>query len=133
MPPVPLEKTRSFFSSMQAVRTPLWRVVAEGETIGCVGLIPGDEGTKLAHSATIFVYIERAYWGRGIGGRAVSFALNEAKGRFERIEALVAEENTRSLRLFERYGFVREGLKIRAFRCGDTYSNLVMMAKVPGR
>ncbi|MDK2916178.1 MAG: hypothetical protein PWR25_735 [Euryarchaeota archaeon] len=115
---------------MQAIRASLWCIVVKGEMIGCVGLIPGAEGTKLAHNAAIFVYLARPYWGQGIGDHAVSFALSEAEGRFERIEALIVEENTRSLRLFEKHGFVREGLKRRAFRCGERYSNIVLMARV---
>ncbi|MDD3071099.1 MAG: GNAT family protein [Methanoculleus horonobensis] len=130
IPPVPLEKTQAFFSSMQAIRAFLWCIVVDKETIGCVGLIPEEEGTKLAHGATIFIYLERPYWGRGIGDRAVSFALSEAEGRFERVEALIVEENARSLGLFEKHGFVREGIKRKAFRCGETYSNLVLTAKV---
>lgn len=130
IPPVPLEKTQAFFSSMQVIRASLWCIVVGGETIGCVGLIPEEAGTKLAHSATIFIYLELPYWGRGIGDRAVSFALSEAEGRFERVEALIVEENVRSLGLFEKHGFVREGVKIKAFRCGETYSNLILTAKV---
>lgn len=130
IPPVPLEKTQAFFSSMQAIRASLWCIIVEETTIGCVGLIPGEEGTKLAHNATIFVYLERPYWGQGIGDRAVSFALSEAEGRFGRIEALIVEENARSLGLFEKHGFLREGVRRKAFRCGETYSNLVLTAKI---
>lgn len=115
---------------MQAIRASLWCIVAGRETIGCMGLIPEEEGTKLAHSATIFVYLERPYRGRGIGDRAVSFALSEAEGRFGRVEALIVEKNTRPLRLFEKHGFVREGVKRKAFRCSETYSNLVLTAKI---
>lgn len=130
IPPVPLEKTQAFFSSMQAIRASLWRIVVDKETIGCVGLIPEEEGTKLAHGATISIYLERPYRGRGIGGRAVSFALSGAERRFERIEAPIVEENARSPGLFEKHGFVREGVRRKAFRCGETYSNLVLTAKI---
>jgi RimJ/RimL family protein N-acetyltransferase len=118
---------------MQAVRACLWCTASGNETIGCVGLIPEGEGTKLAHSVTIFLYLERPYWGRGIGSRAVSFALSEAEGWFERIEPLIVEENVRPLRIFEKHGFVQEGLKRRAFRCGERYPNLVLTARVPDR
>jgi len=52
-----------------------------------------------------FVYIEQACWGRGIGGRAVEYALAEVQDHgFLRVECSVVEENRRAVALYETRG-----------------------------
>ncbi|HZM33384.1 MAG TPA: GNAT family protein [Burkholderiales bacterium] len=47
-----------------------------------------------------------------------------------RIELTVREHNDRAIALYERLGFVREGLKRNAVRIDGNYENLVCMGLV---
>jgi RimJ/RimL family protein N-acetyltransferase len=128
IPPVPLQKTLDFADFARSRNTLWWCIRAEGRIVGSVGLIPEPVGTKLAHGATLFVYIEPACWGRGIGGRAVDHALQEArKNGFLRVECAVVEENAAAVALYEAHGFRREGRKVRAFLDEEGFHDLLMM------
>lgn len=128
IPPVPLQKTLDFAEFARS-RGTLWRSIrAGGRIVGSFGLIPEPAETKLAHTATLFIYIEPACWGRGIGGRAVDHALHEAKTRgFLRVECVVVEENRAAVALYEAHGFRREGRKVGAFLDEDGFHDLLMM------
>lgn len=130
IPPVPLDKTQAFFSSMQAIRASLWSITWTKRRSAAWGSYRRRKGRNLRMTRRSSSTSNGRTGDGGIGGRAVSFALSEAEGRFGRVEALIIEENARSLRLFEKHGFVREGVKRKAFRCGETYSNIVLTAKV---
>ncbi|MDD1672022.1 MAG: GNAT family N-acetyltransferase [Methanomicrobiales archaeon] len=130
IPPVPLATTRMFFASVQNGRASWWTIAKKGTIIGGVGILPERPDTKLAHSGTMFLYLVKECWGQGIGGRAVRFALKEAKRQeLERVEVMVVDENERALRLFRRNGFTIEGVKKEVFNLRGTYHDMVMMAR----
>lgn len=115
--PVNIERTHAFFSLAQEQGYSLWNIqIPKAVTIGGVGLFPGDSATKFSRTATFFLYLLPAYWGKGIGEATVRFLEAEAtKRRLHRLECQVVAGNSRALRLYERLGFVREGVKRDAF------------------
>ena len=130
IPPVPLDKTKDFFRYLQRTGGRMWSIHADGTIAGAAGILPGDPETKLSHSASLFIYLRTSCWGRGIGTQALRAALDEAKlAGLERIEVLVVESNARARRLFSKSGFEEEGLLRRAFKTGQEYQNLVVMAR----
>ena len=67
--------------------------------------------------------------GRGLGRRLMQAALTAARERgMERIELEVFASNTRAIALYERLGFVREGLKRRVRKLDGRYDDDVLMA-----
>lgn len=130
IPPIPLETTTMFFTSMRNRKASWWSIIQKGTIIGSVGILPERTDTKLAHAGTMFLYLMKDCWGRGIGGQAVRFALKEAQRQgIGRIEVLVVDENERALRLYRRNGFTIEGVKREAFNLHGTYHDMVMMAR----
>ena len=131
IPPVPLQKTREFITCATAGGGRVWGIRDEGALVGAVGLLPGEPATKLAHSASLFIYLQRRCWGKGIGSAALRAVLGEAKRmKLERIEVLVVETNRRALELFTRNGFAVEGLLKCAFKAGTEYQNLILLARL---
>ena len=131
IPPVPFQKTLDFWMFIQDRGSLLWCIRDGAGTVGAIGVIPGEPGTKISHAAVFFIYLEPACWGRGIGEKALRFLENEVRDRgYSRLECSVAVPNLRAIRLYEKAGFTREGIKRKAFRDDDGYADLVMMGKL---
>ena len=83
----------------------------EGAVVGLAGLHVG--AGRLRHSGHIFLFVAREYQGRGIGGQMLETLLDVADNwlLLRRIELTVFAENTRAKALYERHGFVVEGLR----------------------
>jgi ribosomal-protein-alanine N-acetyltransferase len=80
-----------------------------GELVGTLGY---HNLSKIDHSAEIGYDLEKAYWGKGIMTEAVEALTRYGFERMNlnRIAATADSENSRSIRLLERSGFLKEGL-----------------------
>ncbi|HOV68242.1 MAG TPA: GNAT family protein, partial [Methanoregulaceae archaeon] len=109
-----------------------WLAIRVGTRLaGSVGLIPGDPWSRLGHSASLFVYLHTAWWGRGLAARGLRACIEEARRRgIVRLEVLVVDENERSRRLFLRNGFRVEGVRRCGFRGDDGFHDLLSLALV---
>ncbi|MDI9830636.1 GNAT family N-acetyltransferase [Streptomyces sp. KAU_LT] len=76
-------------------------VEVDGEIVGSVATFPMEGDTELTY------WIRKDWWGRGVASAAVAGLLAEVKHR--PIHARVVEDNTGSVRVLERNGFVRVG------------------------
>jgi len=130
-PPVPLSRTVDFLRYIQEQEGAWLAIRVGGELAGSVGLIPADPSSRLGHTASLFVYLDPDWWGRGLGRRAVEAMVGEAGRRgLVRLEVLVVDGNERSLRLFRACGFAWEGIRRYGFRADDGYRDLVQLARV---
>jgi RimJ/RimL family protein N-acetyltransferase len=67
--------------------------------------------------------------GRGIGSALLRATLNGARAfGFTRVELAYRADNSRLGRLYERCGFVREGVQRNAVRLDGTYEDVICMA-----
>ncbi|MET8468652.1 GNAT family N-acetyltransferase [Streptomyces sp. NPDC006422] len=76
-------------------------VEAGGEVIGSVATFPMEGDTELTY------WIRKDWWGKGVATAAVAALLDEVT--YRPIHARVVEDNTGSVRVLERNGFVRIG------------------------
>lgn len=82
-----------------------------------------------AHSGSLGIGVLAPYRGHGIGDALMRAALNKAKARgLTRIELTVREHNKRAIALYEKQGFLIEGLHRNAVRIGTKYENQISMA-----
>jgi putative acetyltransferase len=131
IPPVSMKTTTIMWSYMQLGIISLWGIHTGGRIIGGAGFYIQPPGNRFSHIATFFLYIEPAYWGKGIGTEAIHFLETEVKKRgYRRMECMVADTNPHAIRLYQRLGYEREGVKKQAFRINDTYKDLIIMGKV---
>lgn len=99
----------------------------DGRVIGDIGLTPAANPRR-RHAASIGMGVHDDFSGRGVGSALMAAALDIADNWLDlsRIELTVFADNDSALRLYERKGFVREGLfRDFAFRDGryvDAYS-----------
>jgi RimJ/RimL family protein N-acetyltransferase len=73
---------------------------------------------------------EKSKWDGGLGTEALRLILGYAFGELElnRVELTTAEDNERALRVYEKLGFVREGLKRQDRVLDGRFGNTVLMA-----
>jgi L-phenylalanine/L-methionine N-acetyltransferase len=82
-----------------------------GGVVGLAGLHVGQG--RLRHSGHVFLFVAHEYQGQGIGGRLLEALLDVADDwlMLRRVELTVFAENARAKALYERHGFVVEGLR----------------------
>jgi RimJ/RimL family protein N-acetyltransferase len=104
---------------------------ADGEIVGNV-LISVDRGRATEHIGVLSICIAIDWRDVGIGNELVAGAQAWARERgLGKISLGVFPDNDRAIAVYERHGFVREGLRRRQYRSGDTYRDEVLMAWFP--
>jgi L-phenylalanine/L-methionine N-acetyltransferase len=104
--------------------------VIDGKLIGLAGLTRLDN--RRAHVGTMFMAVHDAFQGRGAGAALMQGLVDMADRwlNLSRIELTVYTDNARAIGLYERFGFVREGLhRDFAFRNG-AFVDALAMARV---
>ncbi|MBB5139178.1 RimJ/RimL family protein N-acetyltransferase [Thermocatellispora tengchongensis] len=102
------------------------------ELIGVGALLDAEPETG---DAELSLYIgDRSCWGRGYATDALrvlcSYGFDEM--RLHRISLWVVAENTAAIRVYEKVGFVREGVRREAFRRGGKWHDFVLMGLLEG-
>ena len=103
-------------------------IVADDRAIGSISLMARGLGVR-KFCAELGYWLNPAYWGKGIMTEAVRRICRETfeKTDIVRIYAEVFAPNAASLRVLEKCGFVREGIKRRSvFKNGEFCDSIVM-------
>jgi len=100
----------------------------DGEVVGSAGLHPAGAALRRRHCALLGISVAREAQGQGVGAALMAALCDFADhwGQVLRIELSVFVDNTRAIRLYERFGFVHEGTHrgyaLRAGRYVDVHS-----------
>ncbi|WP_438767696.1 GNAT family N-acetyltransferase [Kushneria sp. TE3] len=80
--------------------------------LGLVGLHPVSDTPRVAHVRTLGLSVHPDYAGQGMGGQLLRAAIDMADNwlNVTRLSLGVYSHNQRAIALYERHGFVREGL-----------------------
>jgi putative acetyltransferase len=103
----------------------------DGKVVGNIGL-HRETAHRRAHCAALGMAVHDGYAGRGVGSAlmAAVIELAERWWNIRRLELSAYADNARAIALYERFGFVREGLfKAYAWRDGE-YVDSIPMARV---
>jgi len=123
------EWTSLFFSQKNFLR--LVAVVGD-QVVGMLGLHTFPDRPRRQHVGAIGMAVRDEWQGKGIGTALMSAALDLADKwlNLTRLELEVYTDNEAAIRLYERFGFEREGrLRQHAFRDGH-YVDSYMMARL---
>jgi RimJ/RimL family protein N-acetyltransferase len=124
----PLEETRGFVLGMIEKRNPQIVAVAGEEVVGWCD-ITRHFFPAHAHRGSLGMGIVPAWRGRGLGTRLMERTLQEArKVGLVRVELNVHADNARAIALYERFGFVREGVARDAVCIDGQYIDTIGMA-----
>ncbi|CAM2920572.1 GNAT family acetyltransferase [Legionella steigerwaltii] len=124
----PIELTRNFV--LEHINKDWPQVVAmhKEQVVGWCDISPLDRPV-FAHVGALGIGVLAPYRGQGIGEALLSTALQMAKSKgLTRIELTVREHNKAAISLYEKYGFVKEGIHKNAVRIDGVYENHIFMA-----
>ncbi|MFK0163318.1 GNAT family N-acetyltransferase [Rhizobium sp. NPDC090279] len=124
----PLEETRAFVLGMIAKGNPQFVALAGGNVVGWCD-ISRHTFPSHAHAAWLGMGIIPAYRSQGLGRRLIETTIRAAgDAGIERVELSVYADNARAIALYEKVGFVREGLARKAVRIDGRYKDKIHMA-----
>jgi len=86
---------------------------ADGEVVGAAGLHPNGPSPRKRHSMLLGINVDAGWQGRGVGKLLMHSLCDYADNWLGllRIELDVYADNRRAQALYERFGFVREGVR----------------------
>jgi RimJ/RimL family protein N-acetyltransferase len=98
--------------------------------VGCIWLY--DIDYRHRHAEVRIVIGDKEYWGKGIGQEAISILLQFAfkQLNLHKLYAYVLATNVRALGVFEKSGFVREGVLKQERYIDGAYVDVVRLASV---
>ena len=123
-----LEKLTAFVENNISKGYPQLLAVVDGQVIGWVDITPGT-GEFTAHRGAVGIGLLPQWRGHGLGERLLTQCITRAfAAGMTRIALEVRVDNLRAIALYEKCGFVREGLSRNGVRVQGTYYDTVQMA-----
>lgn len=126
----PIHLTREFVLTQIHDAWPHVIALADAQVIGWCDISALDRPV-FAHIGSLGMGVIQPYRKQGIGSLLISNALELAKQKgLTRIELTVREHNQAAIALYEKHGFVVEGLHRNAVRIDGVYENHLFMARL---
>lgn len=124
----PLERTREFVQANINQHGLQFVTLVDGEVVGWCDILPKRlEGFQ--HCGGLGMGVAKPYRGQKIGQALITHTLQAAKAYgLERVELEVFASNIGARKLYEKFGFVVEGIKPKARKLDGRYDDLVDMA-----
>jgi ribosomal protein S18 acetylase RimI-like enzyme len=99
----------------------------DGHVVGWADIRPSN-APAMRHCGTLGMGVLAAYRGQGLGRRLLDAVVSRAwNAGLERVELEVRLDNEPAIALYERTGFLREGLKVRGMLIDGSYVDMVQM------
>jgi RimJ/RimL family protein N-acetyltransferase len=126
------EEERWFAEYRSKVDEEIYAIEVDGNHIGNVGLHAIDRANRKASLGIVIG--EKEYWSKGLGTDAMQTVLRYAfEGlRLHKVNLDVIDYNERAIRVYERCGFVKEGVRRDELWKRGTFVNLVRMSLLEG-
>lgn len=126
--PPTAEMTREFVQRNINGHWPHYVLLNNQSVVGWCDITPLDRSIY-AHVGVLGIGITEAHRNQGLGKRLIQTALDAAKKKgLSRIQLTVREHNYRAIRLYEHFGFLREGLHVNAEKRNGQFESLISMA-----
>ena len=128
----PLERVRGFVC--QNVASDAAQFVAlDGQTVvGWCDILP-HWPHAVKHCGTLGMAVLPPYRGQGIGRRLLQACLAKAKAKgITRVELEVRGDNAAAITLYEKSGFIKEGVKRKALFFDGVYYDALLMSLISG-
>jgi len=125
--PLSVEAEAAYVAGMEHSRDNVMLVAKDnGKIVGTAALsrLP----RRMAHRGDFCISVAKEYWSRGIGSQLLEEILGFAKANsFEVLDLQVRHDNTRAIRLYEKYGFEKIGVHPAFFKMNEEYISFDLM------
>ena len=126
----PIKAMRQSVTSNLALGNPQFVALVAGEVVGWCDICR-DSVPVNAHCGSLGIGLLPAFRGQGIGRRLLNATLETAdREGFVRVELTAHAENLNAISLYERTGFITEGVKRDAILLSGRYSDCVLMVRM---
>lgn len=123
------ESFRNIIEGDLASETTLFLVAeVDGKIVGFTRCV-GYQLSRYQHKASFGICILKDYWGSGIGSTLLEHIVLWADAmKFVKISLSVVQVNTAAIHLYQKFGFVEEGvlIKDRIHKDGNYYNTVIM-------
>lgn len=104
---------------------------ADGEAVGNV-LVSVERGVATDHIGVLSIVVADGWRDVGVGSELIAAAQRWTVERgLRKLSLGVFPDNQRAIAVYERHGFVREGLRRMQYRVGDRFRDELLMAWFP--
>lgn len=125
---LPLAASRTYVLSMLASGAPQYVALRDAQVVGWCDITP-HRFVGMMHCGSLGMGVLSDFRGQGIGLGLITHALNATRaGGLERVELEVFASNMPAIRLYEKVGFIVEGVKRKARKLDGLYDDIVEMA-----
>ena len=123
-----LEDTRAFLKFIVEHNQAQATAFAKGIVVGFCDILP-NASVGFSHVARLGMGVRIEWRRQGIGRRLLDacLALTKHKG-IEKVELEVFSDNIGAVKLYQSFGFSREGVKLRGRKLDDRYQDVILMA-----
>lgn len=103
-------------------------IIIEDEIVG-IASITSVQKERMKHNGTLGISLRKKYWGIGLGSEIMTYLIDWAKSNkiTKKINLLVREDNIRGVKLYEKFGFEKEGLLKKDICVNGIYYNTIAM------
>lgn len=103
-------------------------IIIEDEIVG-IASITSVQKERMKHNGTLGISIRKKYWGIGLGSEIMTYLIDWSKSNkiTKKINLLVREDNIRGVKLYEKFGFEKEGLLKKDICVNGVYYNTIAM------
>ncbi len=125
----PVEKERQFIEDHRKADNKLALAAeVDGRIVGVLGFT-GDDKSRMRHIGELGITVRQEFWGLGLGTGMMAYLVDWARASrvVRKINLRVRTDNDRAIRLYERFGFVREGTIRRQFLVAGTFHDAYLM------
>lgn len=124
----PLGQMRAFVRALRRRGFPQFVALAGARVVGWCDIAP-FERPVFRHAGVLGLGVVSEFRRRGVGQALLAATLREAhRLGLARVELSVRQPNRAAIALYEKFGFVVEGIKRGAVRGDDGFEDLVLMA-----
>jgi ribosomal protein S18 acetylase RimI-like enzyme len=123
-----LQDTRAFLQHIVEHGLPQATAFSQGIAVGFCDIVP-NAAVGFTHVGRLGMGVRSDWRRQGIGRRLLEVCLSRAKSSaLEKVELEVYSDNLGALKLYESFGFTREGVKLRGRMLDGRYQDIVLMA-----
>ena len=125
----PIEKMETFIRSNIDRKNAQYVAEINGEIIGWCDITPLSR-QSMSHVGSLGMGVISKYRGKGVGSKLLKATINHAwEQGLKRLELEVFSSNQIAVRMYEKHGYVIEGIKKNARYFNSQYEDIVIMAQ----